>query len=757
MANLITQNIPVGDLQIYDNYVPSLEAGNWHIEVSHTLGGITTGPLGATQEFVVSAPQFALDSSAILNFYPPDGTTGLYGQVLPHLVLKDPMLPWERSMSGSNNVQPWLAVLVLQEEELIGGDTSPTRAQVSTVADFLAPDNLILKPSATKEDDVAGTDPCSFIQISTGDFMALTPRLEDLRFLAHCRQSNITDKAELGLEQNGLFSVVVGNRFPAVPSAGVTVPRKNIAHLVSLEGFESLLVDAPNFGTHTSVAIVSLASWTFLTLPNKAQDFRGLMEAIVGQEYDGTTYTPANLWLRLPTPETALPATAAGNEAAARITDGYSPMQYQLRSGEQTFAWYRGPFAPILTAPLQTSGAFPTADSALIYQQNFGVFDASFAAAWEIGRSIALADRGFGQALFDFRLRGHRLTDALYERLQSDKFSATQIASLSADTSIQQEFLKFLNNDLLQDIGAPTVPVLVPPAPPQSNMPDPDPKTALQNFLADPNVQTAIVSAVDSDLDSVATWLGRLMLLYPVPFNLLVPDARMLPLESLRFFYVDSNWLRAMHDGAVSIGMESSRTTFFHSMTQDLLFESSTEAAHVMRSNLLGVEPPPAEVTENLISGFLLRSAVVSGWPNLAVRGGKSDGTYLKILRLDHVAPNLLLCLFWGVPEFVEFSEPQEGFRFGVDDDGKIALRQPVAGGGTPLATQLKATLQVLPTYLRSADTQVLNLTSVNGLVAAVQTALTSAGVTVANFGPSDFALQMVIAPEAIQFATQTT
>jgi hypothetical protein len=754
MANSIAQNLPVGDLQIYDNYVPSLGAGNWQITVEHTLSGVATDPLGAQQEFVVSAPQFSLDPSAIVTTYPPNGTAGLYGQVLPHVVLKDPMLPWERTMSGSQETQPWLAVLLLQEEQLIGGENSPTRAQTTTAAGFLTPDSLILKPGIQKEDDVADTDPCSFIQIGTDTFQAITPLLEELRFLAHCRQSNIADKAELGLEQNGLFSVVVGNRFPAEPAQGDTAPRKNIVHLVSLEGLETYLVDQPNFGGHTSVALLSLASWSFLTLPDRLQDFRGLMEAIVGQEFDGTNYTPQNLWLRLSQPSQLDVTTPVGKEAAARIGEGFVPMQYKLRTGEQTVAWYRGPFTPVLTTPLQTSGAFLTADSALTYQPEFGVFDASFAAAWEMGRALALSDRNFGQTLFDFRRRGHRLTDALYERLQSDKFSAAQIASLAADTSMQEVFLQVLNNDLLQDIGAQAALAPPPDPPPADDAPDPDPKTALQQFLAGPDVQAAIVSAAADDLDPIATWLGRLLLLYPVPFNLLVPDARMLPVESLRFFYVDHNWLRCLHDGAISIGMESSRDTFYHEMTQDLLFDSAMEETQVVRANLLGVEPPSGEVSLELISGFLMRSAVVSGWPNLAVRGGMNDGTYLKILRMDHLASNVLLCLFWGVPDFIELSEPQEGFRFGVDDDGNITLRQPLAGGSVPIATQL-STMQVLPTYLRSVASQVLKIDGQDGLVAAVEKALTDANALVSDFGPADLALQMVKSPEAIQFTTQ--
>ncbi|HMF63626.1 MAG TPA: hypothetical protein VK608_06010 [Edaphobacter sp.] len=756
MANLLAQAIPLGDLQIYDNYVPSLAAGNWHIAVTHTLSGIDTGALGATQEFVVSAPQFSLDPSAVLSRYPPDGSTGLFAQVLPHVVLKDAMLPWERQMKGSNKVQPWLALLVLEEEEILGAPDVATRVQSTTVSAFLSSDPAILKPSAIREDDVSPTDPCTFVQIGTSTFTAVTPRLEELRFLAHCRQSNIADKAEQGLEDNGLFSIVVSNRLPGVPAVGVSQPRKSIAHLVSLEGLESYLTDTPNFGSYTSVAMVSLASWTFLTLPENLQDFRGLMNAIVAQEYDGTTYSPDVLWLRLPAPQPPIDtSTTAGAEVSQRLAAGYVPLQYQLRTGEQTLSWYRGPLTPVLPAILQIQDPLLTADSALIYQKSFGVFDASLAVAWEIGRALALSDRSFGQLLFDFRRRGHRLTDALFERLQSDAFTATQISQLSSDTSIQDEFLQILNKDLLNDIGAPAQPTSTPPKLMAGNDPDADPKTALQRFLAEPDVQSAILTAAGDDLDPIATWLARLRLLYNVPFNLLVPDNRMLEMETLRFFYVDGNWLRCLHDGAVSIAMESSRETFFHAMTQDLIFNAATEAVQVYRGQLIGVNPPAPPAGEDLISGFLLRSAVVSGWPNLAVRGGKNDGTYLKILRMDHVAPNLLLCMFLGVPDFVEFSEPQEGFRFGVDDDGNVPLRQPLSGT-IPLGTQLSKTLTIVPSCLRSPDTKVFNLISAGGLLDTVQAALKAAGAPLASLGPSDLALQMVKSPEAIRFNTQT-
>ena len=765
MANTLTNDLPLGDLQLFDNYVPALTAGNWSIGVTHTvtqsnLTPVNTDPLSAQQTFVVSAPQFAIDPSEIVAQYPPNSSTGLYGQVLPHIVLKEPLLPWERKINDPSNTEPWLALLVLGADELVGAVESTVRATTTTVTDYLTAQAGVYKPPIVKEDDVDGSDACSYIQITPATFQAVMPLLAELRYLAHCRQANIQDKAIQGLGADGLFSVVVANRFPAVPAAAGDPPLQSIVHLVSVEGFEAAIADPTILASAATVAMLTLASWTFQSLPSVSEDFRGLMEAIVSTETaDGVTYHPQNLALNLPPPQVDL-ADPVQKDLANRIADGYVPLGFHTRSGEETFGWYRGPFTPVLPAPLAKSAPFFTADAAMIYQNSYGVFDLSLASAWQIGRAAALADKSFGQTLFDFRRKGHLLTDKLLYRLQSDHFTQTQIDTLDGDTTIQNQLLSVLNTQLLADIGAP---VAITPSVPQAPPPDPDPKTALQNFLTDPTVQAQILDAVGTDLDPVAQWLAKLLLLYPVPFAQLVPDARMLPVESLRFFYVDTNWMGALLDGAQSIGLDSSRQTFYSELTQGLLEDSAYEAMQVYRNNLLGVEPTGPQAGRAIVTGMLLRSAVVSGWPNLAVRP-TLGGQPVKMLRMDHLSPSVLLCLFWGAPDTIEISEPQEGFRFGVDDDGLIPLREPIPpaqAGGTPLGTQIVGqTFAVTGTngHLRPAPSRVLDLNpaSPTSLIQTLQAALSKQiGSTLAAFGPADFALQMVKSPEAIQFKTQ--
>ena len=52
----------------------------------------------------------------------------------------------------------------------------------------------------------------------------------------------------------------------------------------------------------------------------------------------------------------------------------------------------------------------------------------------------------------------------------------------------------------------------------------------------------------------LGAWLGRLVLLYGVPFSYVIPDEGMLAPESLRFFFVDPIWIQHLVQGACSIG-----------------------------------------------------------------------------------------------------------------------------------------------------------------------------------------------------------
>jgi hypothetical protein len=174
----------------------------------------------------------------------------------------------------------------------------------------------------------------------------------------------------------------------------------------------------------------------------------------------------------------------------------------------------------------------------------------------------------------------------------------------------------------------------------------------------------------------LADFLARLRLLEGVPFSYLVPDADLLPLESARFFYIDRAWTDALVQGALSVGTVTTADHAQLERVHPFVRDELDEAERLVR--LPGHEPAP-QGSARTISGFLLRSRAVSGWPGLHVRAYReelgaaddakipeSDPRRLKLLRLERLAPAVLLALFDGVPAVVHIEEPRQGIQFGV-------------------------------------------------------------------------------------------
>lgn len=764
-TNLQTE-IPVGDMQLFDNYISpgNFDAGNYKIVTTQVLNNtedqsvINSEPIMTEQEFVVAAPQFSIDTTQIITKFPPEGSTGTFGEVLPHIVLKDPMLAWERSMSVPHT--PWLALMVFQDTELITGGSGSTLSFSTTVSNFLKLPAPSLVPGITQEYDVPDDMPCQYIRIPVPLFQAIAPHLDELTYLSHVRKVNTGSKAILGINEYGLFSVTASNRFACAPNASSTnaQPIKNIVHLVSLEGMDKYLNANANFGTYTDVALISLASWTFFSLPDLNYNFKNLALKLISDETTGTTTDPTKLWLRLPSSLTSNdPATSEANH---RLSNGYIPLAYHTRSGENTFAWYRGPFSPVLPKNLEKPIPFFTADSALIYDSTRGLFDTSLSVAWNAGRSAALADAYFGQKLLAFRKQAHQITDQLYLKLTSDHFQAQDITNLENTTTVQDSFMSLLTPQLIADIGA------ISPTATVNNLskdslpvnPVTDPIAEAKAFLTNPDVQNKLLEIIADDLAPVAEWLGNLLLLYPISFEHIIPTEAMLPTESLRFFYVDPNWLDAALDGALSLGLDSSRQTFFSQVTKGIVHRAAMQALAVKRAKLEGLTPinamPPA-----MMSGFILRSKLVTGWPNMVIQAKDETDTSLKLLRLDLLSSEVLLCLFDGVPNTIEFSEPRESLGFGVNDDGCAVIRDIQTPGsiGAQIGS-LPITYQSdqLPYYTRTKTSNVLNISPMDP-AGLVQSLIKATNTTAADFGPAAFAIQLIKSPEAFVFSSLTT
>ena len=240
---------------------------------------------------------------------------------------------------------------------------------------------------------------------------------------------------------------------------------------------------------------------------------------------------------------------------------------------------------------------------------------------------------------------------------------------------------------------------------------------ALQQLAADPQAQAVAQAQAGPMPDDVSGWLADLQELVGVPFAYLVPDARMLPAESIRFFVVDPNWTAAMVDGALSL---AARTAPAAAAVQALRPGAIAASRRVAASRWRAATAPAATgaAAEQAAagaapaySGFLLRSAAVSDWPGLRVSGyadAQAATAALPIVRLERLAPTILLALFAGIIQHVEVTEPAQHLHFGVTSDTgglTVSLRlidqahageQPAGNPTTPVSLRQDPNRQVI-------------------------------------------------------------
>ena len=163
------------------------------------------------------------------------------------------------------------------------------------------------------------------------------------------------------------------------------------------------------------------------------------------------------------------------------------------------------------------------------------------------------------------------------------------------------------------------------------------------------------------------------------------------------------------------------------------------------------------------ISGFVLRSRLVSGWPGLHVRAYATDTRpddrtipdmdtspdRVRLLRMERLAPAVLLVLFDGVPAVVHLEEPRSGIQFGVrldqqaDPDKQTAvvtLRNVQKPNDGPL--KKNGAVVTVPVPFRPGAAGVVNIKKLNEAMLAVPA--TKMGPDVDS---AEYAMQMLRFP----------
>ncbi|REJ60556.1 MAG: hypothetical protein DWQ56_04935 [Microcystis aeruginosa DA14] len=586
-------------VQFIQHCQPPLDSGTYTVEVEQKVktkqsDKIPEQTFSKELTFYVDGHRFApLTPDVIYAVFPPAGNLGEYSNALPHIILKRGTLPWERTIRSTNSDLPWLALLLFQESEKPEPKTIKLKELKATSGNTKFPE--FINEAGQNDEDVV-----TVIDVPQNILEKILPPEKDLTLLASVNQ--ITNEKNESLSEP--LATILGNRLPKKGEVSTV-------HLVALEErYNSGEFNYQGAGLNDFIRLVSLASWSF-TCVNSKHNFDALLKEI-DREPDT---------LRLP---------SEGNNPAKQYLDlGYVPLHHALRQGDKTVSWYH---SPLSTGQSQDNLTAPVAiaDQLMRYDPNTGMFDVSYAMAWQLGRMLTLQNQPLAVEIFNWK------------------------RSKAQDLhQIQQQVLHLPFQSTTETNG---------------------------------DLPTAI-----------ANWFQDLELLKNVPFNYLVPDTRLLPPESLRFFWIDSYWVDCLQDGAFSVG----RVT-----KEDLRLDVQSRSLRRSKTQ-----------SDKTITGFLLHSEVVSGWPGLEIEGYATPVTgknfvgpenKLTILRRDLLSDNILLCFFAGEVKTLDLSIKGSSVNCGVDPVDPIKKGSPITKGLRNLDG--KQTTGNIEVPFRNQDLGVINI-----------------------------------------------
>jgi predicted aconitase with swiveling domain len=293
-------------LFLTDAFVPRLTAGTYTLTAKQTLILETEPPILETEPppprtskefklcdqktFSVAAPRFSLDPDEIYSVYPPDGSSGGYASTVPHVVLRRKTLPWERKLSpgeppSGQPPAPWMALLLFDEDELAKYPFE-TRSLTELVGFGFKLEPWEEKPPPDANGE--RNNRCRTLDIPWKLFRSVSPREDELRYLAHTRGVFKNHKEDVPGIGDGWFSVILANRLPTpkVASASEAPLKHNVAVLISLEGLTDLLKPNAPKGAEEIVHLIVLATWSFMST---GPSFRDRVKALHSDSKEPTT------------------------------------------------------------------------------------------------------------------------------------------------------------------------------------------------------------------------------------------------------------------------------------------------------------------------------------------------------------------------------------------------------------------------------------------------------------------------------------
>ncbi|PJZ25686.1 hypothetical protein CH352_02455 [Leptospira hartskeerlii] len=349
------------------------------------------------RSFAVRGERFKLSPEEIQSVFPPENTTGEYFNVLPHIVLSQPTLPWQRSALHDNfnvkhpeTITGWLALMVFDQFDpvpnIVQGVISDLYSKTAVASDGNLPAGIASYSFLPDLDyGEKSTDQIQYIDVPLDLFYEICPTIQDIRWLTHVRKVNTSSKSQ-SQQQKSVndetdLATIVANRLPVMG-------RSSTVHLISLEKMENYLPNQkgiPNTplpsGT-THVRLVSLKKWSFQCM-KESKNFSTYLK-----ELDAGPFQ--------------LPDAKSGEAIKGPIKMGYTAVDHLMREGGKTVSWYRSPLVPFRKAT-KDFNTYESADAAYRYNPESGMFDVSYAVAWQLGKMESLSNPDISGAIHEWK------------------------------------------------------------------------------------------------------------------------------------------------------------------------------------------------------------------------------------------------------------------------------------------------------------------------------------------------------------------
>ena len=671
-------------LRLVDYRLPALKAGQYEIRVEQGVrkaGQIQETFPSKVQSFYVGGCRFAWKKEMVVNTYPPRGSTGSFTNALPHVVLADSMLPWERQY-GAEEKTPWLALFLLRRDEIEPGENGDgTRSM--PVDEFCRQAAGVARPALEKEPGVDGASLCSVLTMSADIYRAILPSEEELCLLCHGRDTELSGRTEDfgNCADEGGFSVIMANRMPGTG--------EYTGYLVSLEGAEAL--EKTEAG---KVQLLCMDSFTFHSTEAEAEDFYHMAVMLLQNNRGSVDF---------------------GSGMEEDCADGYCLVRCHTGDGTVERKRFRGMLKPV--------GAEDTQD------------ELSMRTAVSMGRMLALGQSDFITGMLQYRERMSELVSRMMRLRDAGDVQKSGESGLAdsrdvfrairgVDDSIMN-LLRPVSKEQWLDGGGKRMERRRPEAVYGVNrwMEEEPYKTGRRR--ADEvcrcleNGRNLKMAGAEEPEMILNQWLENLLLLKGLPFACLLPTEKLIPPESVRFFQVDKAWLLSMASGAAGIG-ENSRKQ--EGVTQNLY---NSWKQRIEREKRYGV---------------LLRSHMLRLWKNMAVYVCDEAGKEVEPLRMERLSEDILLILSDVPLAALKLREPSEGIRMQFNEDGTIHPRNPgtfETGSGTLApGEQWK--------WFRDNGRRILNVAGERGLAGMFTEYFGKENLPGGKLTPAGFALQFI-------------